>query len=488
MPKETLESAVGLNEKIYRLFCRCFLVLFSIFIPIALVGISSLADVILSPLLLLGAVGLIVLFVSLLKRGRAVVQWVFAPLALAVLGILPRIFILGYLGAEYTQVGDYATALASSQTLPYIGAYFRVFSTWIMQVYYLSLMPTAFFGMCMNALLTVMAGVLLYYLALQAGLGRSTAVGAGLIFLWQPSLLLYAPVLSPELPHLFLAVLAMNIFMLAKKRSGFSAYALYVLAGVVFCLADLFRSVVIIYLIACAIVFMVRRSRKSLIGLVVAGIVCTMLTPLAYNAAETASGESVNRSLVGHFLYMGLTKGYWTVETSQYYPLAKANDFDYEKTSRELMERLLEERKADKWPSLFLLIPMKLAFGLGTDDYTHLIYDGLSAEMQESLPITLFATYIRSYYALILLGIVYSARAALKKTNMGLIFFAQIVMVGFTLLMLLSEVQPRYKIVLYPLMALCAAYGFEERFTREGCLYSELPHGSKLLLRLKRKM
>jgi hypothetical protein len=454
--------------KVHRLFCRCFFMLFSLLSLAALIGSFFLKDITLPSMLLglptiLCTAGLIFLFASLLSRGGNAVKWLLAPLILLLLGLIPRLILLSSIGQKYTQVSDFATALSAARALPQIGSYFRVFSTWILYLYYLSLMPTAFAAMCSNMLLASVTGVLLYYLALQSGFGCKPAIGAALIFLWQPSFVLYTPALSPEFPHLLLALLALNCFMAAGKCKPLPAFMLYTLSGALLCLAGFFRNITVIYLIACAIVLIMRKDKKRLLGLLLSAAIYAAMTPLVYTAIETASGQTVDRNPTAHYLYVGLTQGHWIEETSLYHKIAEANQFDYEKTSHELIEKLLEERRAGKWPSLAVLLPTKLATCWAAEDYLFITTDGLSAEAAENFPTSYLAACIHLYYLAILIAISFSA---LKKHEMNLVFFAQIAMVGFTLLMLLSEVQSRYKIVLYPLMAICAAHGVTAVFRR----------------------
>ncbi len=431
-----------MSEKVFKLFGGCFFAFFTlVWVGSALYGWYFLEVDVFSVLALAAVMGMIYWLSGQIKS--------FAPLWIALLGLLPRTLLLGVVGREITQVSDFGAAMEAAQMLPQLGDYFRVFSTWIAHVYYLSLVPSVFFGVCLNGGYAVLSGVLLYWLVLQAGFERRTAVMAALVFLWQPSFLLYTTVLSPEFLHVALGLLAMNLFLLGRKWAGW-----YPLSGLVLCLSGLLRNVAVIYLIACAIVLLMKWHKRTATGLLVAAVCYLAAMVGFYGAVAHFSGQTIDKSPMAHFLYVGLTDGVWTPETSKYFDYVKESGFDFEQASARLMKELVQERSQGQWLSFWELFVKKTAVCWGNDDYVSFTQNTLSPQAKEKAQLARFFPYIHGYYLVVLLGVVLSA---LKNKKINMVFFAQVSLVGFTLLMLLSEVQPRYKMVLYPLMAFCGA-------------------------------
>lgn len=452
----------GWAEKTYRLFSICFFILFLVVAILAAGNAALMAHYARwqAAALFLAATGL---FAGALGLSRAAalggrrMAYFGAPLLILAVGLLPRGMLLLNIGGSIAQSSDFGLAFSASRLLPYTDGYFRTFSAWLAQVWYLKAVPSELAGLWLNALYASASAVMLYFTLLLRGRPRGTAVLAALLFLCIPSFVIYTLILSPEFLHLMFFTAAMLLWTLkARAASKGAKLGLAALAGLFLAGADLFRSLGVVYLIAYGIARLVRmgmrRSFKGIFRRALPGLLALMVYlgagEAAYAAMARAAKEPISRNLVPHYLYVGLTHGVYTKETSLYLDYAKENNYDYQAAGQQLMARWQTERASGKWPLPPSFFVMKLATAWASDDYLFFLHTDRFDSLRPLL---------QWYLLLLVAAVALSGLTNLKGKGNGLQLFLQVVLVGFTLLMLVSEVQGRYKVAVWPAVCVSAA-------------------------------
>jgi hypothetical protein len=370
-------------------------------------------------------------------------------------------------------------------------------------------------------LLTGAATVLLVYLIARRVWKRQRAamIAAAIACFW-PSLSYYASVTSNEhlamlgiLLTSYLGILAWQLnedtgTVLSSSFRRFLVIILVILAGICAGLTDLFKQFSPVFLIASfgtGLLFLLighkklsgetrseTAKRKRGLG---KQILCLILAVAVMFGASYAVKEKAYRWLEGylempvarnataHFLWIGLNSkgnGVWTEEEGmKVYELAEQYDNDYGKAMDELMQMLKEDLRAHPKQikdTLRAKMEKDWEADIGVTLWAKSLYDEV-AIWEEQHPGEVFHDWEVTREELDAIdfdpgdGIAMSS-AAYYMCVMGLIAlggllaiflrnpaetYLRLVFYGYALLLLLSEAQGRYQVVLFPVFALLAA-------------------------------
>ncbi len=324
---------------------------------------------------------------------------------------------------------------------------------------------------------------------------RAAMLAAAAICFW-PSFSYYASVTSNEHLAMFFMLLTSYLAILAWQSQTKARWVLVAAAGLSAGLADLFKQFSPVFLIAsfaAGLLFLLieRKGRKQVISLLLAVILMfgfsTAVKETAYRWLEGYLEMPVCRNATAHFLWIGLNSkggGMWTEEEGmKVYELAEQYNYDYDRVMDGLNSLLREDLKAHP-DSLKTTLRSKMEkdweADIGVTLWIKSLYDevaiweektgeefhdwSVSREELDALdfdPGNVIAVRSAAWYICIMSLAALGGLLAIflrgpEETYLRLVFY------GYALLLLLSEAQGRYQVVLFPFFALLAA-GAAER-------------------------
>lgn len=416
--------------------------------------------------------------------------WLYIPIFITMVAVGTRAMIILVMGINTVPISDWAIAWHSSRIIPELTEYHAVYSSWVFPLYYLRLLPTVSAGVAMNILWTAVAAVLLYYLVINFGLSSRIALMSAIFFLFWPAHLFYTIVLAPEFVHIsfmlgsFLSVIIAHRRYKEKKR--IQSILLFCGSGLLLAISNCFKSVAIIYIFAWIIVWAIYMLREypqrafssqekislkliatsEIVFIFIGTFVFFAVQNGAYLLAEYTSGMTINRHISSYYTYVGLRDGYWTPEApAEYWQIVQYNNGDFYQAAQETNKAVVGFIKKPGHLSFeFFLNKIRLTWM--DNDYLYFINatmdpEGSSVFNLEKWQMYLYP-YTHLYYLTIMLLVAISSWFALWDKKNYLLFFCFLVFTGYTLALLIIEAQPRYKCILFPLLAFCAAYAVDQ--------------------------
>lgn len=407
-----------------------------------------------------------------------------------------RMDVIDLIGRDTVQIVDFDRVFRMSLLDGSIVAevqginFYRAFPNWALYVKLIHCLNVHFgavplTGIMWNVIASC-ASVGMVYLIVYLASGRDVlAIISALLFSVNPFYLYYEILLSPDFTFIFLCLAALLVMVVAWKltSSPWVRIPAAAVVGATLALSSFFKSVDKILIIALLIVMALRwiaAGRITKRGLA-QGIVVAAVFAVAYSGTMTysynyiddyVSGNS-NRDVSPYFLNVGLNAehgGQWSQETLDLYlNLIREYDYDFDVVNEKMMEHLsdvIEEQnrqvQSGEHPELWQdFIEHKLRKAWGNNEGLRFVMNTIGEEnplagrtfYDEYLPIVQAFTVATGL--LMALG----GLTALVSRERGTVMVAALMVFGFALLLLLSEVQPRYKTVVYPFMAVVSAYG-----------------------------
>ncbi|MDE7274145.1 MAG: hypothetical protein K2N95_13965 [Lachnospiraceae bacterium] len=408
-----------------------------------------------------------------------------------VISLCVHLLVVWVVGAYTEQVSDFGFAFAfSEKSFPLAEApdQYRIMSNWAIYPLYLKFIQELFgygdlTGVICNAVLCAFSSALIYVLCYMGLNNENIGYLAALIYTFWPSHLLYSVVLSPEFVNIFLTLLFLLLIeTVIRKYKEKTACIMICLSAVVLSLSGFFKRTDKIILVALSIMlvlFVIKTAclqslKKGMIGgggkvckkLLVLLFICIYLlsNKLIFAGLDYAYGEAVNRDPTMHFIYVGLnpqTYGTWNKESGGIYTQNVQNcDYDYKKASKLTLEQLKEEIKEKKYltPVYF---ERKFEVAWENNGETYWVNETISdASPILKKPNWFYAvnTLTQNFWMMTCIFVCMEAAFLLFRSDSRRMFSC-LFLFGFACLMFLSEVQERYKCVMYPIISILAADG-----------------------------
>lgn len=405
------------------------------------------------------------------------------------------------IGQNIQQVSDFQAALETSEKefpLNEILPGYTTFSNWAIFPLYLKLMRHICGNemikyLIINALICSISSVLVYVLCRLCMNSNKISYMAALFYTFWPAHILYVVILTPEFPYIFLMLLSL---VLLRRASTFCnkkiCYTLIALSGAVFSLSGFFKSTDKIILIDVGIVFsmfLLKKCcltdcnvRKYLKGFLLFIFVYILSAGLIYKGLDYAYATTINRNPSMHFIYIGLnpyTFGTWNEKSGHIYMQNVIDcNYDFRRADKLTFQTLMSQIEEQNYLNGSYFIEK---FKVAWQDNAEI---GLIEwSLPENHPFLQKGTWQNSCFAIsqafwVLICLLMCAKAIYLFKDMDEFrLFLCLLMVGFSVLMLIIEVQPRYKCVFYPYMAMLAAdglYNLSATFTnirRKGWIY-----------------
>jgi len=422
---------------------------------------------------------------SKLGRGR-IGTWLINPIVILMVAMLTRAIVMLIMGQDTNQISDFELAFYWSDNLPHLTANHRIHSGWTLILWIYRLFPTEMIAISVNILITGLSAVLLYACAVLAKLSPRVALLGALLFLLWPAHMFYTIITSPEFYFVFFSLLSVLLALLAlesyKAGRKIIALILFIISGIILSIANFMTSVGILFIIAFLILHIINtlsnRNKEAKLKLsflsilsskhtmiIIAIFMYFLTTSAVFAAMESYTGLTINRSSLPHQVYTGLTFGHWSVETSIYSGLVVEYAFDFDAAGRETYRRLLEFIQENQNLSVDFFLRHKLSMAWASDNYMAFVNATMNQGDVSALNLSYWVLAIRPfihyYYKAMMILFALSVAIAFFKRENGFIPFNQLALFGFMLALLIVEAQPRYKTVLYPSLAICAAYSID---------------------------
>lgn len=457
--------------------------------------------------------GMMMMVPIVLKSDSNIRVWLVYPLCLLLFALLLNLTVIFVMGQNPAPLSDPLGAWNSSfQKGEELGRYFRTNASWFMYSRVLRAMHLISSSIVMprilNALMHTFTVVVLYYIILICSNNFQMATLISCIYMLWPSHLFYLIVYTPEHLNIFFSILAVLLFLLAYNKLDVSTPSLkpylkkflfFVLSALALSLANAFKSIGIVYIIALLILVLVgninaikpRGSKgimavikhKFTIGLIVFFISYFLFTQLLFLFMDFSLGVPVNRSTSSYFITTGLNKdsgGTYNVKIGEKYTkYTIENNYDYGTTNKQMWKDFfsnkenLESLDLEFFAKKFMIAWRSIGYLFLTN--SHMQPEGENTQILNRdywnagvYPIA------QVFYVFVAIGLVAGAMYAWKKDERTVIFYSCLVIFGFALLLLLSEVQTRYKCVVYPYMAIVSGYGIYNILMRLKCKFKSL--------------
>lgn len=391
---------------------------------------------------------------------------------------------------QYTeQFSDFANALALSQnSFPLTEApdHYRIFSNWALYPLYLKLIQALFgqgefSGIFVNAILCAVSSTLIYILC-HLGI-KDDRIGylAAVIYTFWPSHLLYSVILTPEFLNIFLTLFfGCCMYMTINHYNKKIVYLLTCLSAVTLALSGFFKSIDKVILIALSImtilsalkedykIILKSSNRNALYKKILIMVIFVgsyiVSNKLIFAGLDYSYGEVVNRNPTAHFVYIGLnpeTYGIWNENVSKVYEDNVINcNYDYDAASDLTYQRLKKEIK-EKGYLTAAYFENKFLTVWENNAETYWVNETIKDESPFlrkpewffSFGVITQIFWLTICFILCIEGLFLLIWSDNNRMIICLILF------GFACLMLLTEVQARYKCVMYPILSILAADG-----------------------------
>lgn len=321
----------------------------------------------------------------------------------------------------------------------------------------------------LNYILYVFSSLLLY-VSVKRLFSFAVAFCAMAFFVFNPNLIVWANITSPDLIFMFL-FLCMLYCISRKDR-----YTFLCLAAVFAALTDFFKPIGIMFLIAyfCVEIFMLIISRENFKRKLKQWMVFLFAFFAVYGLGHTLVNAEIRR--VFHIETVSSTGMYmafaWATDGEGNYTLAPV----FEKFDRlmeehennqiivmEEMSRYAREMFNDVRPILPSILLQKSRQTFADEGVLGwVIYSSCpehSASTSRVLGGVLWVGFTLFIFVLMLFAAIGTGFALFEKNNRAVIVFLLTTVIGYTLVLLLGVVQARYRILLYPQFSILAGIG-----------------------------
>jgi hypothetical protein len=433
------------------------------------------------------------------KREYHSAKWVSISCFLFLFSLFLRLGIIYLIGRGTTQISDFLMAFQSAQkAIPIYLDHYAIFSNWGMYVFYLKVLFKLFgaselTGIIANAFLEAGSVTLIYFLVmltLRDKYSHIVAVTSAIMYAVWPSQLVYLVLLSPEFVHIFLLLLGLVLLALTKREIKHVSLVWrvsgYVLSSFCISLSGFFKSTDKIMIIALIIsmFFVYLDSQSWVLGrcgnkapIIPYRMICITVFLTSYLIANVLGfmfldffvGRTVNRNPTPHFINIGLSsdsRGVWNPQVStEYEEAVLKSGFDYDKAGKIIMDSVKEDINQNKHVSIQFFIK-KLTDTWQGMDYLYFSQETINPEKSTYIQRPEISIIFQGYYLITGILVFLGCGFILEEKINQIFFLSALFIIGFMLLMLILEIQPRYKVITYPYICILAGSGIRYLIAR----------------------
>ncbi len=463
-----------MREKILRILLTAFAVMFVIY-PIS-DGIVNLRVVFLFLLLLF----LVLSIRNKLNKIKININENYYHWIVIVLAMITRVGIVLWLESDISQVSDFEGAITASRTLQFAGDYYRVFTHWVlyptlMNVVYKVFGETQLVALLFNSVILTLCSVFVYNNASMLSKKKSCGLLAAILYIFWPANIFYTLIFTQEHICSLLLQIVIYVFLKSEDSDGLkfncNKIISFLIVGVLLGISTFFKNFAPVFLIAFAIYYVLKGIREKELKvyirykLLTLALICfsfSITKNVIFNFLDDIVGVEVARNITACYLNVGLRDdGTYNADNyNMYFDTLRQNNYDYEKTNSQILEKLFQEEKKNL--SLdFFKNKAKIVFGrdssrVGVVSLSFAAKDHIyKAKILDEQIVEINDNYFTVLVFLTAMGLIPMVRKKdLKVFLMYLFFF------GCLLLLLLVEAQNRYMYSIQTIMCILAAWGF----------------------------
>lgn len=406
--------------------------------------------------------------------------------------LIIRFGVVWLFGIETNQVSDFASAYKIGLSdMPFAHRKGANFPNWAMYPLYIRTVVSLFGEgyltvVIWNVIWTTISVCLTYNLCRLLEFGRKKAILAALIFCMWPAYLAYTIIMTPEHLNIVLVLMGLNVFAYSYKceKNIKKQYIMFALSGCILSFSNFFKPVSIIVVIAISIIFflelpkiMQRENRREIIKKIGVRVLCFLIAYILVGQAgdyiiKKCYGREINPSVSIYYVATGLcleTKGHFWRPFAKAYQDCIGSNGDYASANAMAKDVIKDEIIAlsdnMRWVDFF---KDKILIVWRADEYMGLVQATINSEGKSLLNVEQWNEHMMAiiYYfymtVWLLVGTASIICVCKRGQNHRLLFFSRLFVFGMACVLLVSEGQTRYKCVVYPYLAIVAAYGIEE--------------------------
>lgn len=478
---------MGKFKKYINLEALLYLSIILLFNIIVIMAINNFFEFFISIKLILGIIPLILFFIILYKIKLKDKKHLYL-LVLLLISTIIQIINLLFISDLVSQVSDFGVHFNNAIIEKPNFSNALHFYHWAMLSKVFSFFTFIFGKTQLSAILfinfiTLINVILIYLLSFLIFKKTSYAFLSGLLYLFWPSVILYRNIFSTE--HIAITLILVSIILFILFEKGFNNnkklynFLLSITIGITLSFLKFFKPISIIIIIAIIIYYLfyeiIYKRYKNISKFKVCCLISIIIfygftNCIFFNYIDNLVGKKVNRNPTSFYLYMGLSPtnprlGLYSTNVvlkyNTYY-----NEFD---GNFKLIEKALYQDLKNEYKNNYNMFPKIINNKFRKtweNDIASLFWVTESIKQPEKLPINqyVFINILKVvsqfyYIILIILFLVGVYNCFLNSKNINYLFLLTLFIVGVLLMLLLSETQGRYKIIIYPFITIIATNG-----------------------------
>ena len=403
-------------------------------------------------------------------------------LIVVILALLSRIGVVILFNDYVTQVSDFGGAISRSFNLDFSGIYYRVFTHWILYPRIVNILYKIFgasqlVALLFNAIILTLVSVLIYKVSETIFKNKKHALLASLIYIFWPANILYTLIFTPEHVCTLLLVLVLYLFLKIDYDTHFYKFKNIIIAlliGSLLGISTFFKNFAPVFLIAFIVYYfislIIKKNIKILIVRYLSILVIVFMSfiiskNITFMYIDKIVGNTVARNITPCYLNVGLRgDGRYSNENyAMYFDSLKKNNYDFNKTNKEIMDNLkdyIKDKNSKIHDPLFFNNKANIIIN-GDSSRINWIAQSFKVKEHYTIFSTLdkdIKTFNNNYYTIIIFLVALSLLFTVHFENQELLLLHTI-MHGSFLILLLIEAQNRYMYSIQSIMCILAVPG-----------------------------
>ncbi len=399
------------------------------------------------------------------------------------LAIITRIGVVIIFNSYISQVSDFQKAIEASKTLNFEGPYYMVFTHWILyptllHYIYMIFGNAQIVALLTNAIILIGAAILIYMVGTLLFDNKKYGFIASLLYILWPANIFYTLIFSQEHLCAFILILVLYLFlrMEKEKNNGQLHYINMILIGSLLGLSAFFKNFAPVFIIAFIIYYLldslkITVTKKYLIEKASTILLICLSFVISKNiiflGVDHLVGAKVARNIVPCYLNVGLRgDGKYSKENYRmYFDTLEANQYDYDKTNKEITGNLIEYLKSSDSSIKqegFFDNKARVLFA-GDKARVGWIIQSLKAEEHYTIAKIMEKVIkeINNHFFIMLVVFMALGMFILNREKNTKIFLLYLIFYGSFLLLILVEAQNRYMYAVQPIMCILAPLGLQ---------------------------
>lgn len=372
-----------------------------------------------------------------------------------------------YNNALFIATGEGALSYRYISIFPYLYGYIFVLGK------FLYFFGTNYINVVMMNIIIDLLGAIFIYLFVR-NINRKSAVYALMLWLFNPfniyfSVFCSLVIIVNTLIAITLYISSLFIINLDGKRYLFYS----ILLGILIAITNIFRPIMIIFIIAMLIYILYLffeknsiRKRHLIFSMLIIGMIYYGGNNFYFKIMSNVTGYNITGSMSGWSIYVGSNYdvyGQWSISnTDTYNKYYNVDDFEPKKFNDSMMKLGLDRYRSNGIKNNLILLKNKSkVLAASVNDYNVNSFRDFNTDNNTLLDIFVQKYTDLFWYFLIVANLLFVVLFyKMEKSEFNKVFMYCLYIIGFCLSSLLLEVSPRYFYPIFPLMIFVSAISF----------------------------